>query len=194
MPSYSSVRRKLDSIVARAVLSSSGVKLGSGVGFFGFPIVTGASIGSIVIADEAILISESRGTLLGVRSRCILRVLRPGGQLLIGTQTGLSGAIICSVASIKIGARCLLGADVMVFDSDFHDLNPADRRSGSQKWVERARPVEIGDDVFIGARATIMKGVNIGAGAVVGAGSVVTRDVAPGTIVAGNPAVLIRNA
>ena len=77
----------------------------------------------------------------------------------------------------------------MVVDTDFHPLEVENRRrSGSSPACE---PVTIGDDVFIGAHAVVLKGVTIGNGAVVGAMSVVTEDVPPATIVAGNPARVV---
>ena len=69
-----------------------------------------------------------------------------------------------------------------------HPLSPSERNTG----VEWARPIRIGDNVWIGGSATILPGVSIGDNAVVGEGSVVTRDVEPGTVVAGNPARVIR--
>jgi maltose O-acetyltransferase len=61
-----------------------------------------------------------------------------------------------------------------------------------EQGYEGTRPIVIEDDVWIGARVTILGGVNIGTGAVIGAGSVVTKNVPPYAIVAGNPAKLIR--
>ncbi|WP_290369083.1 DapH/DapD/GlmU-related protein [Sphingobium sp. CECT 9361] len=80
----------------------------------------------------------------------------------------------------------------MVFDTDFHNHLPQGRRYGKPDWRAISRPVSIGDDVFIGTRAIVQKGVTIGDGAIVAAGSVVTKDVPPRSIVAGNPACMVR--
>jgi maltose O-acetyltransferase len=85
---------------------------------------------------------------------------------------------------VRIGARALLGSEVTIYDSDFHDLNPDRRRDGQP----RMGAVELGENVFIGDRVTILKGVTIGSDSVVGAGSVVTRSIPSGVIAAGNPA------
>jgi maltose O-acetyltransferase len=100
-----------------------------------------------------------------------------------------NGAVIKSEGpGIRIRRQALLGSGVIIYDSDFHDLHPARRRSGRPAMV----PVEIGRNAFIGDRAIILKGVTIGADAVVGAGSVVTADVPAGVVAAGNPARVIR--
>jgi maltose O-acetyltransferase len=85
---------------------------------------------------------------------------------------------------VKIGSRALLGSEVTIYDSDFHELHPDRRRAGHP----RMGAVELGENVFIGDRVTILKGVTIGADSVVGAGSVVTRSIPHGVIAAGNPA------
>jgi acetyltransferase-like isoleucine patch superfamily enzyme len=84
----------------------------------------------------------------------------------------------------------LFGADAMVVDTDFHPLHPEGRWRAPLS-AAGSRPVSIGDDVFVGARAVILKGVHIGNGAVIGAGAVVTRDVPAYAVVAGNPARIV---
>lgn len=80
----------------------------------------------------------------------------------------------------------------MITDTDFHQLSPVGRRYSSEMNA-RTEPVEIEDDVFIGARVIILPGVRIGVGSVVGAGSVVTRDIPAYSVCVGNPARVIRN-
>lgn len=91
--------------------------------------------------------------------------------------------IILDAATVTIGDHVLLGPGVQLLTNN-HPLDPDLRRRG---W-QQARPISIGDDVWIGAGALILGGVSIGAGAVVAAGSIVTHSVAPGQRVAGNPA------
>lgn len=86
---------------------------------------------------------------------------------------------------ITIGDRTLVGHNVVMATLD-HDLDP------SKRGVLHPASISIGNDVWIGASATITKGVTIGDGAVVAAGAVVTRDVPPRTVVAGVPAKVIR--
>ena len=84
--------------------------------------------------------------------------------------------------SVRIGRDCLLAWDILVLDSDSHSVDGG----------ARTAPVSIGDRVWIGCRATVLKGVTVGDGAVVAAGSVVVSDVPARTLVAGNPARVVR--
>jgi acetyltransferase-like isoleucine patch superfamily enzyme len=100
-----------------------------------------------------------------------------------------NGAVIKSEGpGIRIGHRALLGSGVTIYDSDFHDLDPRRRRGGQPAMA----PVELGENVFVGDRVLILKGVTVGADSVVGAGSVVTGDIPAGVLAAGNPARVVR--
>ena len=91
--------------------------------------------------------------------------------------------VILDVVEVTIGDRTQIGPAVQIYAAD-HPRDAETRHAG----LEFGRPVRIGSDVWIGGGAILLPGVTIGDGAVIGAGSVVTRDVAPGVIVAGNPA------
>ncbi|WP_455281684.1 DapH/DapD/GlmU-related protein [Cupriavidus necator] len=103
----------------------------------------------------------------------------------------MSGVTVCAVGSVSIGENCLIGANVIIFDTDFHPVEPLERRS---KPIESARnkPVVIENNVFIGANSIVGKGVSIGDNSVVGAGSVVMTSVPANCVVAGNPAKIVR--
>lgn len=89
-------------------------------------------------------------------------------------------------AEIRIGNNCLIGPNVGIYTTG-HDIEPEDRYKSGY-----ARPITIGNDVWIGGHSCIMPGVTIGDGAVIAAGSVVTKDVEANTIVGGNPAKFIK--
>ena len=91
--------------------------------------------------------------------------------------------VILDVVEVSIGDRTQIGPATQIYAAD-HPRDAQTRRDG----LEFGRPVRIGSDVWIGGGAIIVPGVTIGDGAVIGAGSVVTRDVAAGQTVAGNPA------
>lgn len=105
-----------------------------------------------------------------------------------GAQVNNNAYIKSEGAGIKIGANALIGSNVEILDSDFHELHPEHRRGGSPRMA----PVELGENVFIGDGAKILKGVTVGANSVIGAGSVVTGHIPAGVIAAGNPARVVR--
>lgn len=106
----------------------------------------------------------------------------PGARLEIGREVSINfGVSIGCLGQILIGDRCRIGPYAMIVDSQFHDLYDRSRRPPP-------KPVRIDDDVWIGAKASVLPGVTIGRGAVVGTSAVVTSDVEAFTIVAGVPA------
>jgi acetyltransferase-like isoleucine patch superfamily enzyme len=102
----------------------------------------------------------------------------------------MTGGVLCAAERIVIGNHVSVGANSTIIDTDFHPLSASERHIDPAQGKTAA--VNIEDDVFIGMNCLILKGVTIGQGSVVGAGSVVTRDVPPCTIVAGNPASFVR--
>src|SRR6185312_15506263 len=125
------------------------------------------------------------------------------GTCTVGDFTLLNGAIIMAEERIEIGSYCLISWNVGIADSDFHPLEPAQRLIDARALAPffkdrpprpplRSAPVIIADNVWIGMNATILKGVTIGENSVVAAGSVVTKSVPPNTVVAGNPAVVVK--
>ena len=89
---------------------------------------------------------------------------------------------------MTIGDDCFLGPGVHIYCA-CHSTNPVERKTRRQEW---AKPVTIGNDVWIGGNVTILPGVTIGDNCTIGAGSVVTRDIPANSIAAGNPAKIIR--
>lgn len=126
------------------------------------------------------------------------------GKIQIGKDCYVGeGSRIWSSSSIVIGDRVLVSHDVNIHDTDSHSLNMEIRhqhfiemnKNGHPKSASfdiQAKPVVIHDDVWIGFNSSILKGVTIGKGAVIAACSVVTKDVPEGTIVAGNPARVLK--
>jgi maltose O-acetyltransferase len=97
-----------------------------------------------------------------------------------------AGCVVLDTARVRIGRSTLLGPGVHIYCAEHHK-DAALRAAG----LEKAKPVTIGERVWIGGGAIILPDVTIGDEAIVGAGAVVTRDVLPGTTVAGNPARLV---
>ena len=129
--------------------------------------------------------------------------IQKDGQCIVGDFTLLNGAIVMAEGLVEIGSHCLISWGVGIADSDFHPLEPAQRLIDSQALAPffkgrparpklKTAPVKIGDNVWIGMNAVILKGVKIGDNSVVAAGAVVTKSVPANTIVAGNPAVEVK--
>lgn len=126
------------------------------------------------------------------------------GTCSIGDFSLLNGALIMAEERIEIGSYCLISWNVGIADSDFHPLEPAQRRQDAlalapyyENRPARPRlhtaPVRIHDNVWIGMGAVILKGVEIGENSVVAAGAIVTKSVPPNVVVAGNPAAVVKH-
>jgi acetyltransferase-like isoleucine patch superfamily enzyme len=126
-----------------------------------------------------------------------------GGNITIGNYCYVGQSTkIWATEKIQIGNRVLIAHEVNIFDHLTHPIDPKERHehyktiitSGFPKDIKNLgeKPVIIEDDAWICAKSIILPGVTIGQGAIVGAGSVVTKDVEPYTIIAGNPAKFIK--
>jgi maltose O-acetyltransferase len=133
-------------------------------------------------------VAPSLGRLFGTRG-ADMRIEAPfhcayGVNLHFGDGVYLNaGCVILDTAPVRIGASTMLGPAVQIYCAEHHK-DAGLRIAG----IEIARPVTIGEKVWIGGGAIILGGVTIGDGAIVGAGAVVTKDVAAGATVVGNPA------
>lgn len=161
-----------------------GLDLGRGLVTLGTPVFR-APRSKIRVREGA---SAKWGTRCELGRGIRVGVHGEGATLTVGPRVriGPFSQINC-VDSVSIGSGTEISWDVQILDTDFHQITSLDGRES-----KRSAPVTIGERVLIGSRATILKGVSIGDGAVIGSGSVVTRDVPPGTLVAGNPARAIR--
>lgn len=123
---------------------------------------------------------------------CAFVILAPyGGEIALGSNIYVGPhTVLYGHGGLRIGTGTLIAAHVTIVPTAhcFEDPGRAIREQG-----EAARGIQIGDDVWIGCGARILDGVTIGSGAVVGAGSVVTRDVAPLSVVVGVPAKPVRS-
>ncbi|MCI5969161.1 acyltransferase [Helicobacter sp.] len=99
-------------------------------------------------------------------------------------------SLCASYSNITIGQRCMIGPKFTAMSGDGHGLSIKYRNNHIDKI--KCTDIVIGDDCFIGANVTILKGVHLGRGCVVGAGSVVTKSFGENSLIAGNPARLIR--
>jgi acetyltransferase-like isoleucine patch superfamily enzyme len=188
------VLRKTGTLYLKVHLSSvKNVSIGkkptsNGLAFLRFKKGAQVSIG-----DNFKINNGERFNSIGRQAKCVLMVRR-NAELIIGNNVGMSSSAIFCSKKITIGNDVKIGGNVCIYDTDFHALDYSARRS---KPIDiectQTAAVHIGNDVFIGAHSTILKGVSIGDRAIVGAGSVVTKSIPEDEIWAGNPAKFIRN-
>lgn len=131
------------------------------------------------------------------------------GEIEIGDRVHIGSSTFISINGIKIDDDVTIAWDCLIYDHNSHSVNWQERKFDTQReyqsycdglsliankdWsVVKSSPIHICSKVWIGARVIILKGVTIGEGAIVGAGSVVTKDVPPWTVVAGNPAQVVK--
>lgn len=144
-----------------------------------------------VIGENCIFNNSLIGNSIG-GERCSFSVLE-NAKLIIGDNVGFSSVVISSHLEVLIGDNVKIGAGCFISDSDFHSLDFFQRRFWNTDVEHKLSvPVSIGNDVFIGARSIILKGVSIGDRSIIGAGSVVTKNIPEDEIWAGNPAVYLK--
>lgn len=115
-------------------------------------------------------------------------VVGPKGCLTIGDNSYITASSVVYCAErIDIGDHCAIAWGVTILDTDFHQIHCPDRED-----APIAKPVTIGNKVWIGCNCTILKGVTIGDNAVIGANSLVNRDIPPNCLAAGNPVRILK--
>ena len=151
---------------------------GARVRVWGKPSITNA--GTLLVGTRVRLVSTIAAVEIGVGM---------GATLDIGENVFINyGTSIGSTQLIRIGPNCNIGTYVMIIDNDFHRLEPERRNERPP-----SAPIILEDNVWLGARVIVLRGVTIGAGSVIGSGSVVTRDIPPRTLAVGVPAKVIRS-
>lgn len=191
------VNRKLHEVVLGALcgciagISATwwGVHLGKGCEFYGVPILRRFPGSRIEIGDKCVMRSSRRSNLAGINRPCYISTLRAGAVIRIGHSCGFSGTVIGVAQGVEIGNHVMCGANSMITDTDWHPVDPEARLRGDEG---RSGPVILGDNVWIGMGAIVLKGVTIGENSVIGAGSVVTTSIPPNVVAAGQPARVIR--
>jgi acetyltransferase-like isoleucine patch superfamily enzyme len=170
-------------------LSLKGVEFGKGNKFFGCPIISRYQNSRITIGNNCNFRSDKISNLIGIYKKCILATLRKNAEVKIGNNCGISGASISGALRIIIEDNVLIGANTVITDFDWHNIEPDKRK----ERCESADPVWVKKNVFIGAGVFVLKGVTIGENSVIGANSVVVKDVPANVIAAGNPCKVIKN-
>ena len=167
------------------------VKCSKNVIFKKTPIVHVSKGAMLSIGDAVTLSSDNSRYHVNMFGRTKFIVEGNGTSIEIGDETRINGACLHARKRISVGRRCLIAANVQIMDSNGHGLflDQPELRINS---TGDSRPIDIGDDVWIGINVVILPGVKIGDGAVVAANSVVTKDVPAQSLVMGVPAVCIK--
>ena len=159
-----------------------GVKIGNGVSFNGKMYISRFKHSTIIIGDHCTFNSHDLFNTRGI-GNCIVRTYTDYARIEIGDNTGFSGVSINARRLVMIGRNVMVGAGVIIGDNDDH----------SERLGTSEAPIVIGDNVFIGMRSIIMKGVTIGDNTIIGAGSLVTKDIPANCVAAGVPCRVIRH-
>lgn len=160
------------------------------------PIVKIPQKGKVVIGDRVVLNSDFVGSNTALTNP-VKFVTGINGTIRIGHNCDLNGTCLVAYDKIEIGNYCQIASATLISDTDFHPVG-SNFRLLQMKGLPfphnqvNKKPIKIGNNVWIGWGATILKGVTIGDNSIIGAGSVVVKDVPPNVIVGGNPAQIIK--
>lgn len=144
----------------------------------------------VSIRGPGVVVVGDRANLYAFAGRTTLVARTPESRIRVGENARLNGTLVQADLLVDIGPDCILG-QAHILDTDMHSL-ALDRRTNPEAPVRRA-PVILERNVWVARAAAILPGVRIGEGSVVGYGAVVTRDVPPRVLVAGNPARVVRS-
>ncbi len=170
-----------------------GVRLPRSAQIRGRPIVEICRGAEIHIGENVIINSSNRSYHVNMHSPVKLYADRKGAIIKIGERTQINGTCVHAYASVSIGKNCMIAANCQIMDCSGHELS-FDHVENRINTTSRGCPVIIEDNVWIGANCIVLPGVRIGHGSVIGAGSVVTKDVPPMVVAAGNPAHTVKTA
>ena len=157
----------------------------------GTPVIINKKGAKMNIGENVIIKSSFLSNLVGLYSRTIIVTRTENSKIIIGNNVGISGATIYARKSIEIGDNTLIGGNVKILDNDFHPLEIEARNKDIKEKI-LAKPIKIGKNCFIGCNSIILKGTELGDGCVVGAGAVVCGKFEANSVIAGNPAKIVK--
>ncbi len=183
----------------KLILRLSRVRYGKKLLLKGFPLIFNHSGARLCIGDNCVVKSSVLSNLVGLYSRTIIVTRNSEAEIIIGNNVGISGATIYSRKKIHIGDNTCIGGNCKILDNDFHPIEWEKRNrllndinGGEDAGLIPNKEIIIGKNCFIGCNSIILKGTVLGDGCVVGAGAVVSGQFAPNSVIAGNPARVIK--
>ena len=166
----------------------------------GVPTIFNKSGAKLHIGDNVVIKSSFLSNLVGLYQRTIIVTRDANASIFIGDNVGISGATIYARKSIYIGDNTCIGGNVKILDNDFHPIEWEKRNGllstkngGDATELIPAKEISIGKNCFIGCNSIILKGTVLGDGCVVGAGAVVTGCFEANSVIAGNPAKIVKH-
>lgn len=175
------------------------VRYGKGLLLKGMPCIFNKKGATIELGDNCVIKSSFLSNLVGLYSKTIIVTRDSKARIKIGNNVGISGATIYARTSIDIGDNTCIGGNTKILDNDFHPIEwetrnrlLADSKGGDASELIPAKPITIGKNCFIGCNCIILKGTTLADGCVVGAGAVVSGTFPPNSVIAGNPAKVIK--
>ena len=182
----------------KLVMKANKVKYGKGLLLKGVPVIFNKKGAELTLGNNVTVKSSFLSNLVGLYSRTRIVTRAPGAYIRIGDNVGMSGVTIYARKGIEIGDNTAIGGNTKILDNDFHPIEAetrnkllADKKGGDSDLIP-SKPIKIGRNCFIGCNAIILKGTELGDGCVVGAGAVVSGKFEAGSVIAGNPARVIR--
>ena len=191
------IRKKYYLLFNRIKFSAIGVKYGQNLNVVDKIYIRGK--GLVMIGDDFCFTSDDGLNPIGSNIRGSIFTATPEAKIKIGDRVGISSSCIWSHISIIIGNDVNIGAGCLIMDNDAHPHDYIKRRICYVKEKGKeyndeipSAPITIEDDVWIGAKCIVLKGVHIGARSIIAAGSVVIKDIPADCVAGGNPCKVIK--
>lgn len=183
----------------KLILKLNKVRFGKKLILKGVPVIFNKKGAELKIGDNCVIKSSFLSNLVGLYQRTIIVTRDKNASIEIGNNVGISGATIYSRKHISIGDNTCIGGNVKILDNDFHPIEWEERNrllqredGGDFGELIPAKEIVIGKNCFIGCNSIILKGTVLGDGCVVGAGAVVSGVFEASSVIAGNPAKVIK--
>lgn len=182
----------------KIIMKATKVEYGKNLLLKGIPFIFNKGGAKLIIGSNVTIKSSFLSNLVGLYSRTIIVTRAPGAVIEIGDNAGISGATIYARKGIHIGKNTCIGGNCKILDNDFHPIDAEDRLKllqdvhGGDSDLVPSKEIHIGENCFIGCNSIILKGTVLGDGCVVGAGAVVSGKFEGNSVIAGNPARVIK--
>lgn len=175
----------------KVIMKMTKVKYGKNLVLKGVPVIFNTKGAHLEIGNNVNIKSNFLSNLVGLYSRTIIVTREKDAVIKIGDNVGISGATIYARKGITIGSNTMIGGNVKILDNDFHPIE-LENRHNQDKTLVLAKEIYIGENCFIGVNAIILKGTSLGDGCIVGAGAVVSGKFEANSVIAGNPARVVK--